>query len=502
VLLTGEVGTGKTTICRSLLERIPENVDVAFILNPRMSVEDLLKTICEEFHIDVANEHPGIKTFVDALNARLLSAHAQGRSAILIVDEAQNLDASVLEQLRLLTNLETNTRKLLKIFLIGQPELQTMLARPEMRQVSQRVIARYHLSHLGLAEVSTYIEHRLHVSGASPLIFPESLVKQVYRASRGVPRLINLICDRALLGAYAKGQQQISKPILRQAAKEVLAANPHYRPRKTVVTGIALLIASMLVLFVVYFSDIKHSWFRGGVANSHSTIALVDATSAVPQEPESATATPAVLPLSQLKWPENINSKDSEMLAFQSLSRLYGFNIDPQSREAPCRQVDNHSMHCFAGRGGLSDLFQLDQPVVMQLASEGKEYYATLTNLDHQAATLMVGGVPQRIALSELGNAWLGQYIVIWNSPPNFNGHMTLHYHGSAVTWLRQALEKVDGIRDNGSNVFDAELTKRIRTFQVSDGIQPDGLVGPLTVIRLNLRNGKGGPRLVTEKKG
>jgi len=276
VLLTGEVGTGKTTICRSLLEQLPENIDVAFILNPRMSAEEFLQTICEEFHIHIAPERSGIKCFVDALNAQLLSAHASGRRAILIVDEAQNLDSIVLEQLRLLTNLETNTRKLLQIFLIGQPELQGMLARPEMRQVSQRVVARYHLGNLNQSEVNSYVAHRLHVAGASPLIFPEALVKQVYRASGGVPRLINLICDRALLGTYVQGQQQVTAPVLRQAVLEVFAVTPrqHYPWQRVssllgAVTGILVLFAfSLAIVFATRYADTKFGWTSSWLATT------------------------------------------------------------------------------------------------------------------------------------------------------------------------------------------------------------------------------------------
>ena len=241
MLLTGEVGTGKTTVCRSMLLQLPDNIDVAFILNPLMSVEELLQTVCEEYHIAVAPGRRGIKAFVDAIYARLLETNASGRRAILIVDEAQNLDPLVLEQLRLLTNLETNTRKLIQIILIGQPELQDLLARPEMRQVAQRVIARYHLTQLNPLEVDAYVAHRLRLSGASPSIFPGTLLKQLYRASGGVPRLINLVCDRALLGTYVQGQQQVSAPTLRQAINEVVAARKPRRYRWFVVPGLLML---------------------------------------------------------------------------------------------------------------------------------------------------------------------------------------------------------------------------------------------------------------------
>ena len=507
VLLTGEVGTGKTTLCRSLLEQLPENIDVAFILNPRMSVEELLQTICEEYHIDIALERFGIKTFVDALNARLLDTHALGRRAILIVDEAQNLDAKVLEQLRLLTNLETNTHKLLQIFLIGQPELQGMLTQPEMRQVSQRVIARYHLTHLNQSEVDAYVAHRLRISGATQLIFPEAVIKHVYRASGGVPRLINLICDRALLGAYVQGQQQVTLPILRQAISEVLAVHPR-QPRLWAIMAVLLVLSTGIAsLLITQFTDAKFSWMQSLFASTPSpSIQIVPTLPLAVSAPLVSTETMPVsgtLPTSTLSGPSNIAGNDSETLAFQSLFKLYGIDINTQSRETPCHQVEARGMRCYAGHGGLMDLYILDQPVLVRLSSpEGKEYSATLTALDHQAATLIIGEAPQRVALNELADSWLGQFVVIWNVPPNFKEHMSLNQRGLTVTWLRHAMEAADGIRDNGSDVFDANLARRIRAFQLTDGIKPDGLVGPLTVIRLNILSGKAGPRLVTEKRG
>ena len=224
VLLTGEIGAGKTTVCRCFMEQIPENCQLAYIFNPKLSVEELLLSICEEFRIAPPTGAASVKSYVDAINVHLLASHAQGKNNVLIIDEAQNLSAAVLEQLRLLTNLETSERKLLQIILIGQPELRAMLARPELEQLAQRVIARYHLGSLSEPETASYIHHRLAVAGSTARApFGPRLMAQIHKLSHGVPRRINLLCDRALLGAYVENQPQVTRQILRRAAEEVFA---------------------------------------------------------------------------------------------------------------------------------------------------------------------------------------------------------------------------------------------------------------------------------------
>src|SRR3954470_20476672 len=221
VLLTGDVGAGKTTVCRCLLEQIPPSCDVAYIFNPKLTVEELLSTICTEFRITCPPGTPSIKVYVDCINAYLLQAHANGRHTVLIIDEAQNLSADVLEQMRLLTNLETNQRKLLQIILIGQPELAAMLERPELRQLSQRIVARYRLGPLSKSEVAAYIAHRLEIAGAKRSLFSLRLTSQLFRLTHGIPRVINVLCDRALLGAYVQGKECVDAATLAQAAREV-----------------------------------------------------------------------------------------------------------------------------------------------------------------------------------------------------------------------------------------------------------------------------------------
>ncbi len=229
VLLTGEVGAGKTTLCRCLLGQIPAACDIAYIFNPRLTVEELLSTICTEFGVAAPAGAASIKTLVDSINNYLLDAHARGRHTVLIIDEAQNLAADVLEQMRLLTNLETDQRKLLQIILLGQPELAQMLERPGLRQLAQRIVARYHLGPLTKSEVAAYVRHRLEVAGARRELFPPSLTGRLYRLSQGVPRVVNVLCDRALLGAYVQGKAAVDRATLAQAAREVFLQPPSRR---------------------------------------------------------------------------------------------------------------------------------------------------------------------------------------------------------------------------------------------------------------------------------
>lgn len=222
IQLTGEVGTGKTTVVRSLLAREPVDVDIALVLNPRVTVTEFLQTLCEELGVTVAPEsRQSVKSLVDVLTARLLDAHAAGRRVAVLIDEAHLLERDVLEQVRLLTNIETSTRKLLQIILIGQPELRELLAREDMRQVAQRITGRLHLDSLSSAETAAYVRHRLRVAGATREIFTPSALRELHRQAQGLPRLINVIADRAMLGAFSQDRHEISARLVRDAAAEV-----------------------------------------------------------------------------------------------------------------------------------------------------------------------------------------------------------------------------------------------------------------------------------------
>jgi general secretion pathway protein A len=254
VLLTGEVGTGKTTICRRVLQALHKNIVVAFIIHPTLSVPELLAAICDEFGISYPRK-TSIKDLVDRINVFLLDLNAKRKKAILIIDEAQNLSRDVLEEIRLLTNLETNERKLLQIILIGQPELRDKLARPELRQLSQRIVARCHLEALSKKDVFLYVNHRLGVAGGRIGLFSQDALDSLYIYSGGIPRLINSICDRALLGAFVRQKEIVDRTTMSKAAGEVLGAplSGTHRRWKAVVAAVILVCTGLCLLY--YFAQ-------------------------------------------------------------------------------------------------------------------------------------------------------------------------------------------------------------------------------------------------------
>jgi general secretion pathway protein A len=296
ILLTGDVGTGKTTVCRCLLDQLPATTDIAMILNPKLTITDLLKTICEELKIAMPAATPSIKTYIDQLNAYLLRAHSAGRNTALIIDEAQNLDVEILEQLRLLTNLETNTNKLLRIVLIGQPELRNILSDPKLSQINQRITTRYHLKPLQAGDVATYIEHRIAVAGGNSrnILFSEKAIRYVAKSSQGIPRVINILCDHALLGAYANNSDHVSLRIMKKAAGELAAITcDRGYPARSLIMNVVLLLLIIGVPIGLYFFDRRDNitLLKHNVALLKSTIhPATDAKNSVPSQTFSTSA--------------------------------------------------------------------------------------------------------------------------------------------------------------------------------------------------------------------
>jgi general secretion pathway protein A len=491
VLLSGEIGTGKTTVCRLFLEQIPDSCNVAYIFNPKLTVTELLQSVCDEFHVAVAQKGmgpPTVKDYLDPLNEFLLQAHAAGRNNVLIIDEAQNLSAEVLEQLRLLTNLETRERKLLQIILIGQPELRSMLARPELEQLAQRVIARYHLDALTPVETEEYIEHRLQIAGLDRAMpFERKSLQRIHQLSRGVPRRVNLLCDRALLGAFANSRSVVDRPTVDKAAVEVfgapVAAQPSARRRTAAALGLGLVAGAGL--FAAANHVAQDSTVPAVAIKTDAIVATLQVpASAAPAPVPTVAAAPALL-------------RDPEQ-AWRELARSW--KADPVEGEA-CKALPKQQLHCFSKNLSLALIRELGRPGIVTLdADSGAPSYAVLVALTRDTATLRAAGTEQTVTLPALAARWQGDFATLWRAPPGYTGRLS-DGRSETMGWVAARLAAVNGSAAvaEGPRMLDASLRSQLRTFQLSQGLAPDGMPGPMTFMQLNRAASVDEPRLRTE---
>ncbi len=537
VLLTGEIGAGKTTVCRCLLEQIPKRCNVAYIFNPKLTALELLKTVCEEFHVALAPHEPGAvltaKDYLDPFNRFLLQTHAVGLNNVLIIDEAQNLASDVLEQLRLLTNLETNERKLLQIVLIGQPELRTMLRRPELEQVAQRVIARYHLEALSEAETAMYLRHRLAIAGlTSAMPFSQRAMQAIHHAARGVPRRINLLADRALLGAYAESAPRVDKRIVDKAALEVFGAERRAERVQALRSSPWLLGGGGLAAGLLLAGTAALWWPRGdapvgssaaaasapGNANAAASAAkpaagaasavaapLSAAASAVPAltgdgngAAPGGAATPLVLTAAEVvargAW-------RSEAEAWRELAPQWGIAL-PEGVAEPCALAQRAQWQCWrTAAGGLPLVRQLDRPGLITLRDgSGQPTHALLLGVTPRAATLRIGRDSVDVTLASLAALWPGDFATYWRAPEGYSGILLPGASGRAVNTLAAQLAAVRGEPAPTVPVlYDNNLAARVKAFQISQGLLADGRAGPTTFMQLARATGsaKREPRIL-----
>jgi general secretion pathway protein A len=520
VQLTGEVGTGKTTLCRALLEQLPDTVDVALILNPKLSGIELVAAVCDELHVDYPQDTQSLKVLVDRLNHHLLRSHAAGRRTILILDEAQNLSTEVLEQIRLLTNLETAEAKLLQIILIGQPELQAVLARNELRQLAQRITARYHLGSLNREEAQAYIMHRLRVCGGHADLITPGAIDEVHKLADGVPRLINVICDRALLGAYVEDKRRVDRATLRRAADEVLpevGAAPASASRLWLwAAGLALIAVAGGLLW--YGSGKPDILSRGmpAMAESPAPAPAADPEPEPPLEtnaPHEPAADPDLLPppdpleADELPQPQDLGERlaaavdeSTGLRAWSGLFTLWGLPLYLEPELEPCDQAARQGMRCFIRSGNWTQLRSFDRPaVLMMIAPGGQRVQVLLRGLQDDEATIELGGEVQRVPIAEIDAHWHGQFTLLWR-PPVGSETLRLGMRGQDVAWLRDLLDRLQPASAAAAvdpGLYDAALAERVRAFQAGHSLEPDGVVGTLTLIHLNSADqSSGGPRL------
>jgi general secretion pathway protein A len=505
VLLTGEIGAGKTTVWRRFLDELPSNYDVANVVNPKLDVNALLARVFEDLQVELP---AGASTvdLIDALHGHLLLAHAQGRRTLIVIDEAQALSSEVLEQLRLLTNLDSSGRKL-QVMLIGQPEMRQVLERPELEPLAQRIVARYHLPALSEAETTGYIRHRLNIAGLrGALPFDGESIGLVHRICRGVPRRINVLCDRALAVAHAAGTRRIGREIVQRAAAQAFGvvtraapapkpAPPAAWPKPLALAGVAAAALAAGVWLAPRFGSTEARAVAAPAVAAPAVGAPVVAAPASAPPPEAVAVVPVAAPASSPP-PVSIEAwfgaplAADEQLALRALAGRWG---QPLGAGDVCLAAAEQALQCYRSRGGLAALRQLDRPGLLRLVDErGRVAQALLVALDDEAATLSAGGSERTVPLAELARWWRGEFATLWRMPPGYRGSEPATVD---PRWLAQQFARVDG--QAPAPGAEAELRSRIFAFQLAQGLTPDGVPGPLTLMRLNRAAGVEEPRLL-----
>jgi general secretion pathway protein A len=493
IQLTGEVGTGKTTVVRTLLLRVPHHADVAVILNPRITPVEFLLTICEELGLEIAEaDRDSVKQMVDALNRRLMSAHAEGRRIIVLVDEAQNLSIDVLEQVRLLTNLETPTQKLLQIILIGQPELRELLDRTDLRQLAQRITGRYHLKPLSREETRGYVRHRLRVAGATEEIFTPAALVELHRLSQGIPRVINVACDRALLGAYTQESRKITAGLVRRAAGEVYGRRflPNWLGWALGSIGVAAL-AGVVFLGWQYWRhqtpvlSASRALKSSALAHPATSANAVPSVSAAPAPQPVPPPAPALPSVNALLEANEANTSDAA--AFRRLLSLWGTAL-ADDRD-PCGQAAKAGLACLEQHGSWTQVRMLNRPAILTLTDDrGQRHRVVLSSLDEKTATLDLGEHDEKVSLDDLSRDWFGEFTVIWKPKTSRTRLLSLGMQGEEVRWLRRSLNALGGraADPEHSDVYDQELAIAVQNFQREHRLNVDGIAGVQTQVVLD----------------
>ncbi|MEP7313304.1 MAG: AAA family ATPase [Pseudomonadota bacterium] len=490
VQLTGEVGTGKTTIIRSLLARAPKNAEIALILNPRMNAEEFMLTICEELGIGVPDYAEGsTKDLIDILNRYLLRTHAEGRRVVLVVDEAQNLSPDLLEQVRLLTNLETETQKLLQIILIGQPELRELLARNDLRQLAQRITGRYHLDPLSPSEAQAYIKHRLRIAGATMDIFSPPALRELYRVSGGVPRLLNIIGDRALLGGYTEDRHRIAAATVRRAAREVFDRRvlPVWLPW-TVGAACVLLLAAGSTLAWRTLRERDAAAQAAATAAAAAEAAAAARAAAVPAAPPAPVAPPLAAPRSVAELLRDYAGQTDIDSAYTRLFARWDARYVAGTEDA-CTQAIRQGLECLVQRGTLTQLQVFNRPAVLELDdAAGAHHQVVLVRLSDSTADLMLGEGDQPVTTTDLLAHWQGGYVLLWKPPDLDTRPLAVGMRGGTVRLLRERLQRWQGRAPDttADPYFDQELQTLVSQFQSQHGLLVDGIAGVQTQVALD----------------
>ncbi len=510
ILLTGEVGTGKTMLCRSVLEQMPEHVNVALILNPRQSSRELIASICDELNIPYRRSTTSLKYLVDRLNLYLLKQHAQGKRTVLVIDEAQNLRAEVLEQIRLLTNLEVATQKLLQIILIGQPELQSILARPELRQLTQRITARFHLTPLSKEETAAYVRHRLQIVGFKGELFTSGAINMVHQLSGGVPRLINNICERSMMGAYGENVHRIDKSLVRKAAGEVLQPTERFQPMQWVAGGAIAAGAAALLLSIWGFlprtspesyANTNTEIVTTEKINQAATETLAsqsvvenDSNSNISEKLNVINNSPVSPEYNTASFLNLINDdklRSDNTKAFTTLFSYWGLSYPELQGDTACERATSANLSCIFGKANWEQIRRHNRPAVLEVINlAGKRKQIVVLALQGNQVSLNVGGKVITTATKNVDPYWYGNYLLLWRPPPMGSILLKEGLIGKDVAWLRDQLDRIEGkpiLTDEKKKLsFDPTLKWRVMEFQRVRGLDVDGVAGRETIIEIN----------------
>ncbi|MCU7828831.1 MAG: AAA family ATPase [Candidatus Thiodiazotropha sp. (ex Myrtea sp. 'scaly one' KF741663)] len=547
VQLTGEVGTGKTLLCRNLLAQLPNEVNVALIFNPRLTPLELVASICDELKVLYPIGCTSIKEIVDFLNAFLLESHQQGRRTIVVIDEAQNLSYEALEQVRLLTNLETEKQKLLQIILVGQPELKSVLEQPDLRQLAQRITARYHLTPLSAKETRDYVQHRLKVAGVSYELFDPGALRALYRLTGGVPRLVNVLCNRAMMAAYGTDTQTINARLLRRVSNELagMEETKHSGLRWGWVVAVAVVFG--LGLLAIQQADRLEHWLGRTVpavvsaereapqpaivtpvtvdvatpvvtenevvlpSTPAAEIVPVTEPAAIPVGPVDDTVaaeTPIEKPAMTMDEAVDILPAETPPEGDSSLSlmgllgnqnnafaTLFGYwqSVYPMDDDtlSACERAELVGLSCIYGRGDWQNLAYYNRPAVIELLlDDGHRYHVVVSALDESRVTLDLEARRLAFSRDEIEPLWTGSYIILWRPPNLTDESVSIGNRGRDVAWVISMLDRIEGVLteyDPTDVRFNRALKERVIRFQQSQGLVSDGIVGKKTIIMLSV---------------
>lgn len=505
VLLTGEVGTGKTTVSRCLLGKLPDNTDTAFILNPSLTELELLATLCDELKISYG-DNPTLKQLTDHLSRFLLDNHSKGRNTVLIIDEAQHLRPEVLEQLRLLTNLETDTKKLLQVILIGQPELQLLLKRQELRQLAQRITARYHLLPLNEDEIALYVLHRLQVAGRFEPLFTRKAVKVLQKYSGGIPRLINLLCERSLMAGYAQSRVPIDHHMVRQAAAEVLGEEEPTQNRYLWPTATA---AALFVAFGVSYwlftdkpvnaasasSRVLESTSANVAASNTQALSATEGISKLVQPVDQQSNQVSIPDPNQRLLNDAINQSRDIDTAFAGLFSVWG--KVPYKGLTACQSAVEQGLSCYQQQGNWMSLTRLNYPAVVYLVDDNQQdFYGAVIAVDGEQLLMQLGEQQLWVDRAWFNQHFSGTFEILWQAPNLPMMDISQKSSPGQLQWLENALAHVNNRNARRVNQFDVQLENDLKSFQSQHGLKADGIAGNQTLVRLNLYLSQQGPRL------